>query len=163
LRVTLNGVGLNGVGLNGVGLNGVGIVVPVGVVRANIVQFNSAAVIKVADGLVTDNVVVANDIGIVVEEAAVVTGNRISSNRIGVDVTGTGSSQTGNVSDGNSEIGLRVHCPANLTHNAAIGNATNLVLNGADRVTSGNWYPDLAKTGHGRRSAGPPGGLQLLC
>jgi hypothetical protein len=121
--------------------NGIGIVVSIGVVRDNIVQFNGSAGLRVAEGLVTANLVVANATGIVVEEAAVVTGNEVSGNKVGVDVTGTGSTLSGNVSDGNSEIGLRVRCPSNLTNNTAVGNTQNLVLNGANCLSIGNLAP----------------------
>ncbi|HKD67043.1 MAG TPA: hypothetical protein VKB84_09415 [Candidatus Binataceae bacterium] len=110
--------------------NGKGIFVPVGIVRGNNVQFNGSAGIEIADGIVIDNLVVANGTGIIVEEAAVITRNEVSGNKVGMDLTGTGNTLISNVVDGNSEIGLRVGCPSNLTQNTAIGNGTNLVLNG---------------------------------
>jgi parallel beta-helix repeat protein len=118
--------------------NGKGIYVPVGVVRGNIVQFNGSAGIGLVDGIVTGNLVVANDTGIFVEEAGVITGNQAAGNKIGIDVKGTGSTLIGNIADGNSEIGLRVGCPSNLTDNTAVGNGTNLVLNGTGCRTENN-------------------------
>ena len=93
--------------------NGAGLFVAVGTVSGNVVQFNTAAGIEIADGIVTDNLVVANGTGISVKEAAVISGNEVSGNKIGIEVSGTGSALTGNVVDGNSEIGLRIRCPSN--------------------------------------------------
>jgi hypothetical protein len=108
-----------------------GISVGVGIVRGNTVQFNASVGIKLADGIVKDNVVVPNQTGISVQEAAVISSNAVQGNQIGVDVTGTGSTLFGNLVDGNTQIGLRVSCPSNLTDNTAVGNGTNLVLNDA--------------------------------
>jgi parallel beta-helix repeat protein len=121
--------------------NGKGIFVPVGIVTGNTVQFNGSAGIEVADGIVTDNLVVANDTGIIVEEAGVITRNEVSGNKIGIDLTGTGNTLIGNVVDGNSEIGLRVGCPSNLTQNTAVGNGTNLVLKGTGCRNDDNVAP----------------------
>lgn len=121
--------------------NDTGISVGVGIVRNNIVQFNGSPGIGLADGLVAGNLVVANDTGISLKEAGVITGNEVLGNRIGIDVSGTGSTLIGNVSDGNSEIGLRVACPSNLVHNTMVGNGTNLVLNGTGCHTEGNLAP----------------------
>ena len=93
--------------------NGAGLFVAVGTVSGNVVQFNTAAGIEIADGIVTGNLVVANGTGISVKEAAVISGNEVSGNKIGIEVSGTGSALTGNVVDGNSEIGLRIRCPSN--------------------------------------------------
>lgn len=65
----------------------------------------------------------------------------VSGNRIGIDVSGTGSALSVNVVDGNSEIGLRVRCPANLTNNTVIGNLKNLVLSDTTCLTTGNLAP----------------------
>lgn len=121
--------------------NDKGIFVAVGIVRGNIVQFNGSPGIGLADGVVTGNMVVANDTGISVEEAGVITGNEVLGNKIGIDVTGTGSTLIGNVSDGNSEIGMRVACPSSLVHNTMVGNGANLVLKGATCHTEGNLAP----------------------
>jgi parallel beta-helix repeat protein len=118
-----------------------GLVVPVGIVRGNIVQFNSSVGISVADGPVTGNFVVGNGTGISVQEAAVITGNEVSGNEIGVDVTGSGSVLIDNVVDGNSKIGLRVACPSNVTNNTLVGNGTNLVLNGTTCRDENNVAP----------------------
>jgi hypothetical protein len=85
--------------------------------------------------------VVANDTGIFVEEAGVITGNQAAGNKIGIDVKGTGSTLIGNITDGNSEIGLRVGCASNLTQNTAVGNGTNLVLNGNGCNNTNNVAP----------------------
>ena len=103
-----------------------GIVVGVGTVRGNTVQFNASAGIELADGIVAGNLVIANGTGISVQEAAVITGNEVLGNKIGIDASGTGSSLTANVVDDNKEIGMRIHCPSNLTSNTAVGNGTNL-------------------------------------
>jgi hypothetical protein len=113
--------------------NGDGIVVGVGIVRRCIAQFNTGTGIELHDGLVSDNLVVANGTGIAVEEAAVVMGNEVSGNAKGIDAKGLGSGLSHNVVDGNSEIGLQVQCPANLSNNTAVGNGSveapmNLVL-----------------------------------
>lgn len=129
--------------------NGEGIVVGVGIVRGCIAQFNIGTGITLADGLVSGNLVVANGgTGIAVREAAVVTGNEVSGNAKGIDAEGLGSGLSHNVVDGNSEIGLQVRCPANLSNNTAVGNPPrgtpqNLVLIGAPSscVTSGNLAP----------------------
>lgn len=117
-----------------------GIFVGVGIVRNNIVQFNNAAGIRIADGVVAGNLLVANGTGIVVEEAGVVTGNQAAGNKIGIDVKGTGSTLIGNIADGNSEIGMRVGCPSNLTDNTAIGNPRNLVPIGKTCRNDGNVF-----------------------
>jgi hypothetical protein len=121
--------------------NNKGIFVPVGMVTGNTVQFNDSTAIEVADGVVTGNLVVANGTGIIVEEAAVITHNEVSGNKIGMDLTGTGNTVIGNVVDGNSEIGLRVGCPSNLSQNTAVGNGTNLVLNGTGCRNDDNVIP----------------------
>jgi hypothetical protein len=121
--------------------NAEGIFVSVGIVRGNTVQFNTSAGIEIADGIVADNLVIANGTGISVHEAAVITGNEVSGNKIGIDAGGTGSALTANVVDGNSEIGLRIRCPSNLTDNTAVGNAANLVLSDTTCHTSGNLAP----------------------
>ena len=113
--------------------NGEGIVVGVGIVKDCIAQFNTGNGIALHDGLVSGNLVVANGIGIAVDEAAVVTGNEVSGNKKGIDAKGLGSGLSHNVVDGNSEIGLQVQCPANLSNNTAVGNGPvdapmNLVL-----------------------------------
>jgi hypothetical protein len=121
--------------------NGKGIFVPVGIVTGNSVQFNASAGIEVADGIVSDNLVVANGTGIKVEEAGVITRNEVSGNNIGMDLTGTGNTVVANVVDGNSQIGLRVGCPSNLTQNTAVGNGRNLVLNGTGCRNDDNVAP----------------------
>lgn len=121
--------------------NGKGIFVAVGIVRGNTAQLNGSAGIGLVDGVVTGNLVVANDTGIFVEEAGVITGNQAAGNKIGIDVKGTGSTLIGNIADGNSEIGLRVGCPSNLTQNTAVGNGTNLVLNGTGCNNTNNVAP----------------------
>jgi len=120
--------------------NAGGILVGVGTVRANIVQFNRSAGIRLADGIVSGNLLVANETGIFVEEAAMVTGNQAAGNKIGIDVKGTGSALIGNIADGNSEIGLRVACPANVADNTAIGNGRDLVLIGKTCRNEGNLF-----------------------
>jgi hypothetical protein len=105
-----------------------GIMVSVGTVRGNTVQSNSETGIGITDGLVANNVVIANGTGISVSEAAVITGNEVSGNRIGIDASGIGSVVTVNVLGGNSEIGVRIRCPSNLTNNSVVGSATNVVL-----------------------------------
>jgi parallel beta-helix repeat protein len=121
--------------------NGKGIFVAVGIVRGNTAQFNGSAGIGLVDGVVTGNLVVANDTGIFVEEAGVITGNQAAGNKIGIDVRGTGSTLISNIADGNSEIGLRVGCPSNLSQNTAVGNGTNLVLNGTTCHNEDNVAP----------------------
>ena len=113
--------------------NDEGIVVSVGIVRGCIAQFNTGTGIALRDGLVSGNLVVPNGTGIAVEEAAVVTGNEVLGNATGIDAKGLGSGLSHNVVDGNSEIGLQVQCPANLSNNTAVGNGPekapkNLVL-----------------------------------
>jgi parallel beta-helix repeat protein len=120
--------------------NARGILVGVGVVRANIVQFNRSAGIRLTDGIVASNLLVGNDTGIFVEEAAIVSGNQASGNKIGIDVIGTGSALSGNIANGNSQIGLRVACPSNLADNTAIGNGHNLVLIGKACGNQGNLF-----------------------
>jgi parallel beta-helix repeat protein len=117
-----------------------GIFVGVGTVRDNIVQFNGFAGIQLADGIVTGNLLIANGTGILVEEAGVVSGNQAAGNKIGIDVKGTGSTLIGNIADGNSQIGVRVACPSNLTNNTAIGNGRNLVLIGKTCRNDGNVF-----------------------
>ena len=121
--------------------NSKGISVGVGIIRGNTVQFNESTGIGLIDGIVIGNLVVANDTGIFVEEAGVITGNQVAGNKIGIDVKGTGSTVIGNIADGNSEIGLRVGCPSNLTSNTAVGNGTNLVLNGTTCRNEDNVAP----------------------
>jgi hypothetical protein len=118
--------------------NGRGISVGVGAVRDNVVQFNDATGIRLADGIVTGNFVVGNGTGIVVEEAGIVSGNQVAGNTIGIDVKGKGSALIGNIADGNSQIGMRIACPSNLTNNTAIGNGRNLVLIGKNCRNEGN-------------------------
>ena len=122
--------------------NARGILVSVGVVRDNIVQFNGSVGIRLAlaDGIVAGNLLVANDTGILVEEAAVITGNQAAGNKIGIDVKGTGSTLIDNVADGNSQIGMRVACPSNLSDNTAIGNGRNLVLIGRNCCNDGHVF-----------------------
>jgi parallel beta-helix repeat protein len=110
-------------------------------VRGNTAQFNGSAGIGLVDGVVTGNLVVANDTGIFVEDAGVITGNQAAGNKIGIDVKGTGSTLISNIADGNSEIGLRVGCPSNLSQNTAVGNGTNLVLNGTTCHNEDNVAP----------------------
>src|SRR5215472_10364760 len=117
-----------------------GIFVGVGIVRNNIVEFNSSIGIRLADGIVTGNFLVANGTGLFVEEAGVVTGNQAAGNKIGIDVRGTGSTLIGNIADGNSQIGMRVGCPSNLTNNTAIGNTRNVVLVGKTCRNDGNVF-----------------------
>ena len=121
--------------------NRAGIFVAVGTVIGNIVQFNASVGIEIADGIVAGNLIVANGIGISVREAAVITGNEVSGNKIGIDASGRGSALTGNVVDGNSEIGLSIRCPSNLTNNTAVGNGKNLVLRGTTCRMSDNLTP----------------------
>ena len=121
--------------------NGEGILIGVGIVRGSIAQLNTSVGISIADGLVSNNLVIANGTGISVQEAAVITGNEVSGNKIGIDLSGQGSALSVNVVDGNSEIGLRVRCPANLTNNTAIGNFKNLVLSDTTCLTIGNLAP----------------------
>jgi hypothetical protein len=120
--------------------NDKGISVGVGTVRNNIVQFNGAAGIQIADGLVSDNLLVKNGTGIFVEEAAIVTGNQAAGNKIGIDVKGPGSALTGNIADGNSQIGIRIACPSSLSNNTAIGNPRDLVLVGNTCPSDGNLF-----------------------
>jgi hypothetical protein len=120
--------------------NASGIFVGVGTVRDNIVQFNGSAGIRLADGIAAGNLLVANGTGIVVEEAGVLTGNQAAGNKIGIDVKGIGSTLIGNIADGNSQIGVRVACPSNLTDNTAIGNGRNLVLIGKTCRNAGNVF-----------------------
>jgi hypothetical protein len=115
--------------------------VSVGIVRGNTVQFNTSTGIEIDDGIVAGNLVIANGTGISVHEAAAVTGNEVSGNRIGIDISGTGSALTANVVDGNSEIGVRSHCPSNLNNNTLVGNGTNLLLSDATCHTSDNLVP----------------------
>jgi parallel beta-helix repeat protein len=117
-----------------------GISVGVGTVRDNIVQFNESTGIRLADGIVAGNFAVANGTGILVEEAGILTGNQAAGNKIGIDVKGTGSTLIGNIADGNTEIGMRVACPSNLTNNTAIGNGRNLVLTGKMCRNDGNVF-----------------------
>lgn len=124
-----------------------GISVGVGIVRGNTVQSNDAVGIDVADGLVTNNVVIKNQTGISVREAAVITYNAVEGNTVGVDVTGMGSTVIGNIIDDNSQIGLRIQCPSNITDNTAVGNGpkgsngTNLVLIDPGCRNEGNVAP----------------------
>jgi len=120
--------------------NASGIVVGVGTVQDNIVQSNAATGIQLADGIASGNLLIANGTGILVQEAGILTNNQAAGNKIGIDVSGTGSALIGNISDGNSQIGIRVACPSNLSNNTAIGNPANLVLTGTGCRDGGNLF-----------------------
>jgi hypothetical protein len=121
--------------------NASGILVGVGNVQNNIVQFNSSMGIQLADGIVSGNLLIANGTGILVQEAGVITNNQAVGNKIGIDVTGIGSTLIGNIADGNSQIGIRVACPSNLSNNTAIGNVVrDLVLTGTGCRDGGNLF-----------------------
>ena len=113
-------------------------------IRRDHLHFNAACAGDVQQQepfvLAAGNLLVANGIGILVQEAGVLTNNQAAGNKIGIDVAGIGSTLIGNIADGNSQIGIRVACPSNLTNNTAIGNPSNLVRTGTGCRDGGNLF-----------------------
>lgn len=96
-----------------------------GIARENTVVNNRSFGILVF-GTVTGNYAAGNDIGI--SGGRTVSGNTALRNRIGFSVAD--STLIGNTATDNTDVGLDVNCPSNLTDNTALNNGKNLVLNG---------------------------------
>ena len=122
LRVTFCGIGIS--------------MLAAGVVRDNTATFNNIG-IDVTDGIVIGNLVTnnmglpitpgtasINGTGIHVSGQAVIKDNNASDNRIGITVIDPvgGSTLIGNIANNNTETGLRVFCPSNVTDNTFVNN-----------------------------------------
>src|SRR6516165_10349605 len=104
-----------------------------GIVRGNLVQENGQFGIIVGTGTVTNNVALSSDIGISVNAGTVswnVAGEILAGNRIGIvaGFEGRGATLIGNTAVFNTDVGISVSCPSNLTDNTAANNGTNLVF-----------------------------------
>ena len=84
--------------------------------------------------------------GIGISATGVVTGNYVNGNQRGIGV-GEGSTVIGNTVTNNSDGGLLVSCPSNVTNNTAVNNGQipfpggNLVFNGEGCADTNNVPP----------------------
>jgi hypothetical protein len=117
-----------------------GILVRGAVVRGNTVVCGAGPGIgiRVVNGSVTGNVVEACENGIDAF-SGVVSGNSVFGGS-GTGITIEVSTAIGNTVTGYG-VGIAATCPSNLTDNTAVGNGTNLVLNGTDCHSEDNLAP----------------------
>jgi len=112
-----------------------------GVVKGNTVENNREFGI-LAGGIVTENYATGNDIGIAINTGILswnTAGAQLEGNRIGM--LAISATLIGNTAAFNTDVGISVDCPANLTDNTAINNPTNLSLNGTDCHNEDNVAP----------------------
>jgi len=92
----------------------------------------------IANGIVKANNVSGYSTGI--SATGTVTGNYAARNAVGIDV-GAGSTVIGNTALNNTQTGLVVDCPSNVTDNTAVNNGVNIMLNGNGCINTNNVMP----------------------
>jgi hypothetical protein len=92
----------------------------------------------IARGIVKGNNVSAYSTGI--SATGTVTGNYARSNGVGIDV-GEGSTVIGNTALNNTQTGLVVDCPSNVTDNTVVNSVVSIMLNGNGCTNTNNVMP----------------------